>query len=98
MEYVIDQHTEEASFLWLHRGGAVSAPNYTLLDLAGLDGRLEAHLDGFRVNGDQAWQRCSDALGEGSVGAIFTAAVLAFESKDARRIEEVVKAGIATEE
>ncbi len=97
MDYVIDQHLEEASFLWLHRDGALHAPHHALVDLARLDGRLEAHLDGLRVYGEQAWQRCLDALGEGGVGGIFASAVLAFESKDPERIEKVVQAAITVE-
>src|SRR5690242_4412825 len=45
---VVGRHADEASFLWLLRDGAVRAPHYTLRDLARLDERVEAHLDGLR--------------------------------------------------
>lgn len=45
---IIDQHAEGAAFLWLLRDAAVAAPHYSLKDLAGLDNRVEAHLDGLR--------------------------------------------------
>ena len=39
---VVEQHAEEASFLWLLRDDAVRAPNYNLQDIADLDERVEA--------------------------------------------------------
>jgi len=45
--HIIDQHAEEAAFLWLLRHNAIYAPHYNLKDLAKLDGRVEAHIDGF---------------------------------------------------
>ena len=50
--HIIDQHAEEAAFLWLLRSNAVSAPHYDLDDLSGLDERVEAHIDGLRIAGD----------------------------------------------
>ena len=43
---IVSQHAEEAAFLWLLRSHALRAPHYALKDLAKLDGRVEAHLDG----------------------------------------------------
>ena len=56
---IVTQHAEEAAFLWLLRDGAVRVPHYQLPDLAKLDGRVEAHLDGLRVNGDPGWEICT---------------------------------------
>jgi hypothetical protein len=46
---IVSQHAEEAAFLWLLRSNAICQPHYALKDLAKLDGRVEAHLDGLRV-------------------------------------------------
>ena len=46
---VLEQHAEEAAFLWILRDGAVHAPHYSLQDLARLDQRLEGHVDGLRI-------------------------------------------------
>ena len=40
---VVEQHAEEAAFLWILREGAVHAPHYALKDLRKLDLRVEAH-------------------------------------------------------
>jgi uncharacterized protein (TIGR02270 family) len=95
---VVSQHVEEAAFLWLLRDAAVHAPHYLLKDLARLDNRLEAHLDGLRVNGDPAWELCIKAAAEGDAGEVFAAAVLAFEGGRDERIDAVLKAGAATPE
>ncbi len=87
---VVEQHAEEASFLWLQRDDAVSAPNYSLNDLADLDERVEANIDGLRVAGQVGWEICEEALGNEEPGEVFAAGVLAFESKDAERIQKVL--------
>jgi uncharacterized protein (TIGR02270 family) len=91
---VVDQHAEEASFLWRLRQAAVHAPHYLLADLARLDGRIEAHLDGLQVAGDPGWEIVKAQLDEtGEPGEVFAAAVLAFERGDAAEIQDVAAAG-----
>ncbi|MEE9338311.1 MAG: TIGR02270 family protein [Methylococcaceae bacterium] len=89
--HIIDQHAEEASFLWLLRNNAVNAPHYDLDDLAKLDGRVEAHLDGLRVAGDYGWQVCHQHLQIKESGEVFTAAVLALEGRSVEQINQVYK-------
>ena len=59
---VIEQHAEEAAFLWLLRSGAVQKPNYDLNDLTELDNRVEAHVDGLRIAGDAGWDICQEVF------------------------------------
>ncbi len=90
VQNVVEQHAEEAAFLWLLRNAAVSQPHYKLKDLAHLDDRVEAHIDGLRIAGDEGWQICREALASEESGEVFTAAVLAFEGDDGRRVDDVV--------
>lgn len=90
---VIDQHAEESAFLWTQRDNAVLAPNYSLKNLADLDERVEAHLDGLRVAGQVGWEICEEALDNEEPGEVFAAGALAFESKDAERIGKVLEIG-----
>jgi uncharacterized protein (TIGR02270 family) len=93
---VVEEHAEEASFLWLLRDAAVSAPHYLLADLVRLEDRLEAHLDGLRVAGEPGWEIVKGQLVEiGEPGEVFAAAVLAFGSGDSARIQEVLAAATA---
>ena len=87
---IVSQHAEEAAFLWLLRSNAVSAPHYSLKDLAKLDGRVEAHLDGLRVAGEPGWELCKAGLGNGENGEVFAASVMAFESGVESRIQAVL--------
>lgn len=95
---IISQHAEEAAFLWLIRNNAVHAPHYSLKDLAKLDGRIEAHIDGLRIAGDAGWEICKEALGQQAPGEVFAAAVPAFESGDENRIDNVLAVGCASAE
>ncbi len=94
---IVDQHAEEASFLWLLRTNAVRAPHYRLKDLARVDGRVEAHVDGLRINGQSAWDTCL-VLTNKEPGAVFAAAVLALEGSDETRIQQIFEFGRANSE
>jgi uncharacterized protein (TIGR02270 family) len=93
---IIDQHAEEAAFLWLQRDAAVREPHYLLADLAELDNRVEAHIDGLRIAGEAGWEICKEQLMWEEAGEVFAAAVLAFESGDEARIQEVLELGTST--
>jgi len=96
--HIIDQHAEEAAFLWLLRDSAVAEPHYSLKDLATLDNRIEANLDGLRIADDAGWQACLRNLEIGEPGELFAASVLAFERGEGKGIDRVVSAAGATPE
>jgi uncharacterized protein (TIGR02270 family) len=87
---IIEQHAEEASFHWLLRRAAVGAPHYNLRDLADLDSRLDAHVDGLRIAGEDGWNACRTQLPSEEPGDLFVGMLLALESRDAGRISEMV--------
>jgi uncharacterized protein (TIGR02270 family) len=87
---IIAQLAEEAAFLHVRRTSAVDAPHYSLGDLARLDERLEAQIDGLRVAGDPAWDICKESLDDEEW--VFVAAVLAFENGSDTRMREVMEA------
>ncbi len=87
---IVSQHGEEAAFLWLLRSNATRQPHYTLKDLAKLDDRVEAHLDGLRVASEAGWELCKAALGTEEPGEVFAASVMAFETGIEARIQAVL--------
>jgi uncharacterized protein (TIGR02270 family) len=99
VESIVTVHAEEAAFQWLIRDAAVRDPHYLLWELAKLDDRVEAHLDGLRVAGDPGWEIVRTALVEiGEPGEVFAAGVLAFESGAPERVQQVFEVGTATPE
>lgn len=49
---IYEEHLDEASFLWMQWNRALVAPDYSLEDVAPLEERLLAHLDGLVVGGE----------------------------------------------
>src|SRR6185369_16143894 len=89
---VVEQHAEQAGFLWLLRDDAVSAPHYSLGHLAKLDDRVEAHLDGLRIANSAGWQIVLDQLAAREPGEAFAAAALAVASSVADRLDSELEA------
>src|SRR5262245_31295550 len=92
MTDIVTQHAEEAAFLWLLRDDAARRPDYTSDELAEVDERVEAHLDGLRVRWEACWQQL-EAFPES--GEVFAAAVLALESRNRGRIQPVVDVAVS---
>lgn len=92
VESVVRQHAEEAAFQWVRRSSAVRSPKYSLKDIAALDNRVEAHVDGLRLAGEQAWVVCEEALAN-DPGEMFAATAFAFRAapdKLASRLETLL--------
>ncbi|SJM93093.1 TIGR02270 family protein [Crenothrix polyspora] len=88
--HIIDQHAEEAAFLWLLRNRAIHAPHYSLKDLAKLDNRVEAHIDGLRIAGDYGWDvSIANLEAAKEAGEAFVAGILALEGNRIERINAV---------
>ncbi len=88
---IVEQHSQEAAFLWfLREKTALSAPHYSLQDMADLEERIEAHIDGLRIAGDVGWEVSEQDLSTEQAGELFVAAVLAFESTDTQKIDKVI--------
>ena len=92
----ISRHADEAAFLWRLRERALYAPHYSLKDLVKLDGRIEAHLDGLRIAGAEAWDILAQQLLQAEDADLFAASVLAFESSDANHVQKVLELASAS--
>jgi uncharacterized protein (TIGR02270 family) len=74
---ILEEHADEAAFLFRIRGLAFVSYRQSLHSLAGLEERLLAHLDGLRVAPELAWELCGDGLGSDQPGEAFVAGWLA---------------------
>jgi uncharacterized protein (TIGR02270 family) len=95
---VLSQHSEQCSCLCGTRVGAATSPHYNFADLAKLDLRIEANLDGLRIASEEGWQLCAKELDWEEPGEVFAAAVLALENGDDSKIQSVLKAATKTPE
>src|SRR5437016_1295908 len=95
---IVEQHAEEAAFLWLLRNAATHAPHYRLENLAELDERVDAHLDGLRIADDEGWEIARHQLEWREAGEVFAAAHLALQSQNRHRIVEVLDVATASTE
>lgn len=82
---IFEEHLEETAIYWSRRDQAVSSPHYTLAALALLEHRVNANLDGLRVDLNTAWVIAQELFSFETAGEVFTAACIAFESSDASR-------------
>lgn len=94
---IVEQHAGEAAFLWLLRDAAVRAPHYNLDDLAALDDRVEAHIDGLRIAEESGWDVAVELALE-EPGEVFAAGVLALEGKDPSRLDQVLDAAVRSDD
>ncbi len=87
---ISEQFVVDASFLWLLRTISVNQPHYYLEDLAKLEQRIDANLDGLMCNFELAWEICLSELDFEQAGEAFTAAIIAFRSRDVNKIKKVI--------
>ncbi|MET0391342.1 MAG: hypothetical protein ABW321_35540 [Polyangiales bacterium] len=69
---IYEQHLEEATFLYAQRRRAWVDPELTLPDVAALDDRLEAHLDGLVLGDHEARALCLAACAEEDPGTVYS--------------------------
>src|SRR5258705_13864344 len=87
---VLAQHVEDCVALRETRSVLVRSAHATLVQLAQLDERLRAHLDGLHAAGESGARLADEALAKPGVGTAFTAAGLALQSGDAKRLAQVI--------
>lgn len=87
---IVQQHVDEVAML-RHVRSTLLTSNQPLHALRRLDERMAAHLDGIGVAGEAGVALLDAALEGASVGAVFAAAVLALQRRDAARLLKVVE-------
>ena len=92
---IYERYVDDAAFLWLLRSVVVNQPHYDAADLAELEQRIEAQLDGLMTSMELGWEACEAVLGLEEPGEIFTATVTAIRSHDMAKIQQAVEAGLA---
>lgn len=96
--HIYDRFADDATFLWLLRSIAVNQAHYTNQDLITLDERVDKQLDGLLTAPEESWAICSAALELRQAGEVFAAAVLAFRSLEAHKIQRVVETALTSDQ
>ena len=92
---IVEKHSENAASLWLIRDSAVDGSSFRLADLVRFDERVEANVDGLRVAERNGWTASLGQLEEGGAGDFFSAGVLALESGDPGRLDQIIEVAYA---
>jgi uncharacterized protein (TIGR02270 family) len=87
---VVEQHAEEAGFLWMQRRAAVGSANISLRILARQDARLAAHIDGIRLAERAGETACAMQLQAADPGSMFVSAALLVEAGNSERVEQLL--------
>ena len=95
---ITEQFVIDASFLWVLRSIGVKQPHYSIEDIAELEKRIDANLDGAMSNYELAWDICVEELIYEQAGEVFTAAIIAFRSRNMDKIQHIVKHAFCNEE
>jgi len=96
--HIVEQYATDAAFLWLLRSEAVNSTLYNRDDIAELDRRIQGLADGLQACGNEAWMVCQQQLEMEEAGEAFVAAVYAFQSGDAAKIQLVCEKARANTE
>ena len=95
---ISEQFVVDASFLWLLRSINVKQPHYYLEDIAELDKRIDANLEGAMCNFSVAWEICLEELAYEQAGETFAAAIIAFRSRDVNKIKQIIDHSFCNDE
>ena len=95
---VLDQHAEEAPFLWQLRRSAVREAHHDLDSLTRLDDRVEGHLQGLRVDTAAGWRTALQRMEAMGSGVLFTLGALAFGGDSRERLAHVLHLAAALPE
>ena len=89
---IVEEHFEDLDFLWEQRERVVHAADWDLDDLADLEERAEAHLDGLRLAEAHAVDLALPHIEGGSVSAATAAAFVLMETGEAEWRAKVLAA------
>lgn len=89
---IVEEHLEEADFLWSHRQSALVDRHSTLHRLAEVEERLLAHLDGVVLSGEAGWELLSPKLTEEETGETFAAGWVALASGRSQCVDTLLAA------
>lgn len=92
-DHLLEQHVNEAAYLWSQRTYAVNQVHQPRFFIRKLEWRIARHLSGLLVAPDYSWDIARQAAQDGDSGELFVLANLAFQAGEPRKIDEVLALG-----
>ena len=92
LQSILEEHFEELQMLWELRQSAIRDPDYLLEDVAELDERIEAHVDGLVLGEEHARPILEDGVGGDEASVVFAAAYVLLRLKEEAAAELVMDA------
>lgn len=89
---IVEEHLDEAAYLYTRRQAAQRRVDATAEEVADLGRRLRAHLDGLLVGGAIAWELTQPALSQANEAQAFVAGIVAMEGGQPVWLEALVAA------
>lgn len=82
LQSILEEHFEELQMLWELRQSAIHDPDYLLEDIAELDERIEAHVDGLVLGEQHAGPILEEGVGGDEASVVFAAAYVLLRLQD----------------
>lgn len=93
---MVDQHAEDAAFLWSRRRREINGPLLDEIDIGRIDQRLDANLEGLFASGEVAWASASARFSDyPEAPELFVMACLALHWGLEKPIAEVIESASA---
>ncbi|MGX5846257.1 hypothetical protein ACWGTO_04185 [Mesorhizobium sp. PL10] len=90
---IVDQHAEDAAFLWLRRRQEIDGPILDETDIGRIDQRLEANLEGLMAAGNAGWAAAQALFTDyAKPGELFVLGTLAMRWSDAKLVTSAIDA------
>ena len=93
---IYEQYVTDASFLWVLRKVALDQPNYNAADIAEIEHRISAQVNGLKTSPEISWPLLQEAATIGEPGELFALSLFAFESRDVEKIKYATEMAMAS--
>jgi uncharacterized protein (TIGR02270 family) len=89
---IVDQHAEDAAFLWIRRRNEIDGPLLGETDIGRIDQRLDANLEGLMASGRRAWDTAKARFSDyPEAGELFVLGYLALRSGSPKAVADVIE-------
>src|SRR6187431_885733 len=92
-DHVLEQHVNEAAFLWMQRSLAMSQVHHSAASLCKLEVRINNHLKGLMVAPQHAWKMAVELADNKESGEVFVLSILALHSSESEKINTALDLG-----